>query len=487
MTEQPKKILGFKKKHMLIGVFSVAILGSGISYSAMNFNDQKKESSIEQKHEKEPNKSTPAWESKVEKKEEPKKKNKTKDSLTEYVESKEETNNVTSENQTTFPSRKNLVAQLNSALDTQEKKESKRASDQTILDSVTNSPIFKPLVSKQPELPNDKEKPTIPDDKEKPTPNPTPTPKPDPEPIPIPEPTPDPEPNPTPPPVVETDYSGLSTLTEQASGIELSAYLASSTEPFKLELVVSKRMLNDKNSTQEAVNLQVSRLQSAIDNLILKGDKKLLNATYQLSLLIKTDIYTEDTVATLVTAQENAKKVLDDQEVSQQQVDEVKSHLQTAIDSLKEKEEPNLSLVYLQRLVEKATGIDTTLFTESTVTVFEGKLNEVKAYIAANNITKEDNERLLNELQQAMDQLQKKADTTKLTELLATIEGIDRTKYTEESLQLLDTKVSYVLVELENKEITQNQVDNLYDELQQVFSQLVEKVDTPSESETSTL
>lgn len=485
MTDSQKKLLKFKKKHVLIGLFSVGILGSGIAYSAMTFNEPKNESSIEQKQEKESNKTTPAWESKVEKKEEPKKKNKTKDSLTEYVESKEEINNVTSENQTTFPSRQNLVAQLNSALDTQEKKESKRAGDQTILDSVTNSPIFKPSVPKQPELPNDKEKPTIPDDKEKPTPNPTPTPKPDPEPIP--EPTPDPDPNPTPPPVVETDYSVLSTLTEQASGIELSAYLASSTEPFKLELVVSKRMLNDKNSTQEAVNLQVSRLQSAIDNLILKGDKKLLNATYQLSLLIKTDIYTEDTVDTLVTAQENAKKVLDDQEVSQQQVDEVKSHLQTAIDSLKEKEEPNLSLVYLQRLVEKATGIDTTLFTESTVTVFEGKLNEVKAYIAANNITKEDNERLLNELQQAMDQLQKKADTTKLTELLATIEGIDRTKYTEESLQLLDTKVSYVLVELENKEITQNQVDNLYDELQQVFSQLVEKVDTPSESETSTL
>lgn len=485
MTDSQKKLLKFKKKHVLIGLFSVGILGSGIAYSAMTFNEPKNESSIEQKQEKESSKTTPAWESKVEKKEEPKKKNKTKDSLTEYVESKEEINNVTSENQTTFPSRQNLVAQLNSALDTQEKKESKRASDQTILDSVTNSPIFKPSVPKQPELPNDKEKPTIPDDKEKPTPNPTPTPKPDPEPIP--EPTPDPDPNPTPPPVVETDYSVLSTLTEQASGIELSAYLASSTEPFKLELVVSKRMLNDKNSTQEAVNLQVSRLQYAIDNLILKGDKKLLNATYQLSLLIKTDIYTEATVATLVTAQENAKKVLDDQEVSQQQVDEVKSHLQTAIDSLKEKEEPNLSLVYLQRLVEKATGIDTTLFTESTVTVFEGKLNEVKAYIAANNITKEDNERLLNELQQAMDQLQKKADTTKLTELLATIEGIDRTKYTEESLQLLDTKVSYVLVELENKEITQNQVDNLYDELQQVFSQLVEKVDTPSESETSTL
>ncbi|MBO6338640.1 FIVAR domain-containing protein [Enterococcus faecalis] len=483
MTDSQKKLLKFKKKHVLIGLFSVGILGSGIAYSAMTFNEPKNESSIEQKQEKESNKTTPAWESKVEKKEVPKKKNKTKDSLTEYVESKEETNNVTSENQTTFPSRQNLVAQLNSALDTQEKKESKRASDQTILDSVTNKPIFKPSVPQQPELPNDKEKPTTPDDKVKPTP--TPTPKPDPEPIP--EPTPDPDPNPTPPPVVETDYSVLSTLTEQASGIELSSYLASSVEPFKLELVVSKRMLNDKNSTQEAVNLQVSRLQSAIDNLILKGDKKLLNATYQLSLLIKTDIYTEDTVATLVTAQENAKKVLDDQEVSQQQVDEVKSRLQTAIDSLKEKEEPNLSLVYLQRLVEKATGIDTTLFTESTVTVFEGKLNEVKAYIAANNITKEDNERLLNELQQAMDQLQKKADTTKLTELLATIEGIDRTKYTEESLQLLDTKVSYVLVELENKEITQNQVDNLYDELQQVFSQLVEKVDTPSESETSTL
>lgn len=183
MTDSQKKLLKFKKKHVLIGLFSVGILGSGIAYSAMTFNEPKNESSIEQKQEKESNKTTPAWESKVEKKEVPKKKNKTKDSLTEYVESKEETNNVPSENQTTFPSRQNLVAQLNSALDTQEKKESKRASDQTILDSVTNSPIFKPSVPKQPELPNDKEKPTIPDDKEKPTPNPTPTPKPDPEPM----------------------------------------------------------------------------------------------------------------------------------------------------------------------------------------------------------------------------------------------------------------------------------------------------------------
>lgn len=477
MTEKSKKIFGFKKKHILIGLFSVAVLGSGISYSAMKFNEPKKELSIEQKQEKESNKTTPAWESKVEKKEEPKKKNKTKDSLTEYVESKEETNTVTSENQTTFPSRQNLIAQLNSALDTQEKKESKRASDQTILDSVTNSPIFKPSVPKQPELPNDKEKPTIPDDKEKPTPNPTPTPKPDSEPIP--EPTPDPDPNPTPPPVVETDYSVLSTLTEQASGIELSAYLASSIEPFKLELVVSKRMLNDKNSTQEAVNLQVSRLQSAIDNLILKGNKKFLNATYQLSLLVKTDVYTEETVALFVDAQEKAKQILANPDVSQQVVDETRSQLSMAMAGLKEKEEPHLSLVYLQRLVEQANTMDTTPYTTASVVVFTDKLNEVKGYIAANVLTKEENERYLGELQQAINQLQKKADTTKITELLATISGIDRSQYTEESLQILDEKVATVNTALESEEITQGQVDTLYNELQQAFNQLEEKNDTP--------
>lgn len=483
MTEKSQKVFGVKKKQILLGLFSVAVLGSGIAYSAATFNEPKKESSIEKKQEKDPEKSRPVWESKVEKKTEQKKKEKTKDSLTEYVESKEGTSNVTSENQPVLPSRQNLVAQLNQALDTQEKKEEQRANQQTILDSIVsggNNGLLKPTVPNKPE----QEKPSKPVDNEKPVP--TPMPVPDPQPDPTPEPMPEPEP--TPPPMIETDYSVLSTLTEQASGIDVTLYVSSSTETFKLELVVSKRMLEDKNSTQEAVNVQVARLQTAMAQLVLKGNKKFLNATYQLSLLVKTDVYTEETVALFVDAQEKAKQILANPDVSQQVVDETRSQLSMAMAGLKEKEEPHLSLVYLQRLVEQANTMDTTPYTTASVVVFTDKLNEVKGYIAANVLTKEENERYLGELQQAINQLQKKADTTKITELLATISGIDRSQYTEESLQRLDEKVASVNTALESEEITQVEVDTLYNELQQAFNQLEEKNDLselPEEDETA--
>lgn len=49
MKEPVKKIIEFKKKHVLIGLFSIAILGSGIAYSAVNQSEPKKEISSEQK------------------------------------------------------------------------------------------------------------------------------------------------------------------------------------------------------------------------------------------------------------------------------------------------------------------------------------------------------------------------------------------------------------------------------------------------------
>ncbi|MGM0291469.1 hypothetical protein IGK29_002843 [Enterococcus sp. AZ008] len=468
MKEPVKKIIEFKKKHVLIGLFSIAILGSGIAYSAVNQSEPKKEISSEQKKKKAQDNTISAWESKIEKKTEPNKKSKTKDSLAEYVETNEE-QKVSKD----FSYRENLVAQLNNAIITQENKELKRSNEQTILDAVVNKPIFKPISPVQPELP--KEKPTIPVDKEDPAPNPIPEPIPDP----APDPNPNPDPNPE-PPIIETDYSVLSTLTEQAVGIDLTLYLSSSVNQFKVELLISQRILEDRSSSQEIVDRQVVRLRAAIDNLIKKGNKKGLETSYSLSLMIQTDVLTDESTIALKEAQNHAKSVLDNPEVSQEQVDEAKNQLQVAIDNLKEKEEPNLSLVYLQRLVTEAADIDTTPYTIASVEIFTEKLAEVNVYIASNNITTEDNERLLLELQQAIEQLQLKADISKVSDLLTQIESLDRTKYTEESLKNLDEMCEVVSNQLGDSEITQEQVNSLYEELYQVFNQL-EEIDLEKE------
>ena len=456
MTEPTKKLFGLKKKQLIIGLFSVAVLGTGIVYSAVGAHEPKDKPAVEQKKEKKT--PSPKWESKVDKPKEQKKKEKTNDSLAEYVQNDDHTDALT-DNQATGDFRENLIDQLNHALDRQGEKESNRANEQW-MDELTNGlnqPVFPP---------------TIPDhskDSDTPTPEPKPTPEP------TPQPTPEPTPEPTPPPVVETDYSVLSTLIEKANGIDLSLYLSSSTKFFQLELLVSQRMVSDKNSTQAAVDLQVSRLQFALDHLILKGDKTKLRTLYQRSLFMKTDIYTVETVAVFKGAQAQALQILKNPEVTQEQVDGAQGQLQEAINQLKEKDEPYLSFVYLQRLVDRAKTIDSTQYTSATATIFTTKLQEVEAYIASTVITKEKNEQYLTQLQQAIDQLQKKADTSKIKELLATINGIDRTKYTEESLQQLDKTVTAVTDQLKNDAITQQQVDTLFNELQQAFAQLQEK------------
>ncbi|WP_430609010.1 hypothetical protein [Enterococcus sp. MSG3310] len=448
------------------------ILAGGIGYSAYNNNKEQSQTTIEEKSEnKIPKKDSnnSFFPKKPEKKEAGSIKKTVKkepeDSNLAAFQS-ETLNDLAQEKQQAFEMLNNQVKK-----EQQEEKTAKVPTDDNILNLVN------PIRPQLPEIPekndngNDKGK----ENPVKPEPNPEPNPTPEPEPNPTPEPEPTPDPEPTPPPVVETDFSVLSTLTEQASGLDLSLYLSSSIEQFKLELLVSQRMLEEHTSTQEAVNNQVARLQAAIDNLVLKGNKHGLQEAYSLSLLIKTDIFTEESVESLKTAQSNAKKILENPEVSQEQVDESKQQLQTAIDGLKEKEEPNLSLVYLQRLLDQALTIDTTVYTEATVTVFNEKVSEVQAYISANDITKENNERLLEELQQAMDQLQKKADTSKIKELLTTIESIDRSIYTEESLQALDKIVTETQALLQEENLSQEQVDNCFNSLQHVFQQLQEK------------
>jgi ribosome-associated translation inhibitor RaiA len=299
-------------------------------------------------------------------------------------------------------------------------------------------------------------------------------PKPIPTPVPNPEPEPVPEPTPTP---VITDYTVLSTLVEQAQTIDLSLYLASSVEQFNVELLVSQRLLEELGSSQTAVDDQVTRLQNAIDQLVAKGNKSALRALYDQSKTIQTDIYTAETLGSLAQAQKSAEDTLAQDELSQATLDTVLATLQQAIDGLKEKEEPDLSLAYLQRVVAEAEGLQMSEYTSTTAQILTDKLAEVKAYIDSGAITKEENEQLTNALRQAIDQLEKKADRAQVNQLLQTIAALDRTLYTTESLQALDSVVANVTSQLDNQNLTQAEADNLYQQLHTAYEQL-ETVET---------
>lgn len=332
-----------------------------------------------------------------------------------------------------------------------------QVAEETTRNKATPQPMVEKPANEQPST----------DKETKPKPTPSPTPKPQPE--------PDPTPTPPTPPVVEIDYSVLSALVGQAEAIDRSLYLTTGIHSFNLELVVAQRILEEGASTQEAVNNQVARLQQAIDQLVLKGNKTALQSLYAHSNTIKRDIYTQDTVTLFEEAKKKAKETLDEVEVDQSTVDTAQQALQQSIDGLKEKEEPYLSLAYLERIVAEAKIVDSTLYTPSTVSAFQVKLAEVSAYIEAGTYTKVENEQYATELQEAMNQLVKKADTTELLALKNKAEGIDRTLYTTESLAVLDGALSNAQLALLNEELNQDELGVVIDELNQALNSLTEK------------
>lgn len=390
-----------------------------------------------------PKKSTPVF---------PKKEKSSEKGLTEGV--KQKTNDSSLEDFknspiTTYAQEKKQALAL---LDNQVQKEQKSHQEKR-QEVVTQAPTFTPLPTK-PTVPkdNNNQKPVEPEKPVKPV-------------------------EPEIPPVPEVDYSALAQVVEQAQGIDFSLYLSSSTEQLKLELLISQRMLEDLTSSQESINTQVYRVQVAMNQLVLKGNKTELQAVYTHSNTIKTDIYTEETVNALIEQQRQAKNILDNSEVSQAQVDQAKQDLQQAVDSLKEKEEPYLSLAYLQRLVDTAKSIILEDYTPSTVVSFQNKLDQVTTYISEGTYTKSENEQYLEELQQAINQLQKKANLSQINELLEKIKIIDREQYTEESLVELDSAVEKAKEQLLNEELTQSEADTIYTDLQQAFNKLEEKTE----------
>lgn len=315
--------------------------------------------------------------------------------------------------------------------------------------------------------------------------NPTPADPIKPKPItPQPKPIPDPEPGPTPPPtppIEIVDYNELIALVQQAESIHLENYFTAGAEVVRTELMIAQRMIDEQGNSQTAVNNQHDRLQNALNALVLLGNKTDLQTLYDQSEKIKTDIYTDESVAEFQAAKAQVNEVLTTVEVTQETIDQAKLKLQEAMDSLKEKEEPYLSLAYLQRLVTEAKGINLSEYTVSTGLLFQNKLDQVTVYIASGTYTKVENEQYLKELQEAMNQLQKKTDLTQLKALEAEAASIDRTLYTDESLVALDSVLSKVTEALANDELTQEQADTLVQELSQAINKLTEKEVTPDE------
>lgn len=126
--------------------------------------------------------------------------------------------------------------------------------------------------------------------------------------------------------------------------------------------------------------------------------------------------YTDDSVAKLNSALDSARKVIEKESVTAEEVKDAINALQTAIDGLVEKpteSKPEKELAELKALIEKADAITLSLYTDDSVAKFNLALDSAKKVMKKESVTAKEVNDAINALQTAIDGLKLKNDKKK--------------------------------------------------------------------------
>ncbi|AMG51584.2 hypothetical protein EQ871_12630 [Enterococcus casseliflavus] len=283
------------------------------------------------------------------------------------------------------------------------------------------------------------------------------------------------------PPEIAVNYERLDQLVGQAQTINTNQYLSDGVSTFVYERRVSERMLEDRNSTQAQVDLQISRLQQAIDQLVLKGDSTTLKATIQQADTIDRERFTQESLARLDERVLEANQMLQTDEHTQEALDRMNRRLVRAIDQLEERSSLELALLDLQRLIDQAEMFEADHYTVDSFALLTAAIEDAKTLVNEGTASEEEIRTMHERLEQAIDQLIDVANTDQLVSLIAHARSLDSESYTHDSWNVLIEALNRAEELLQAHELSQNDVDQVAENLRLAIDQLVlEETEEPA-------
>lgn len=273
-------------------------------------------------------------------------------------------------------------------------------------------------------------------------------------------------------------------------------------------ITTAQSVLNDENATQEEVDAEVATVQSSIDGLMVKEpeptpivvDKSALItliATANESLVQTEIVYTDKSKEALQNAITTAQAVVDNEESTQEEIDAQVTALQSAIDGLTVKEEPDPEPVVVDKdelvsliatATEKLTQTEVT-YTDETREALQTAINAAQTIVDSEESTQDEVDAQITALQGAIDALVVKqpeipdvpdpvvVNKDELVSLIATAnEKANDTsvEYTEESKGILLDAITAAQAVVDNEEATQEEVNAQLIALQESIDGLVE-------------
>ena len=255
-------------------------------------------------------------------------------------------------------------------------------------------------------------------------------------------------------------------------------YTPESWVNFKSALDNAKSVLDSEDATQEQVNESISKLNDAISKLVDKTETPEVNKTELVKVIeyaeeVKAEGALEDIAPAVVKefeeALENAKAVLADENAT---ADEVKAASDRLINVIHMLEFKIGDKEQLEKLVKTINVLDESKYIPSTWSKLQAELEKANKIIADENAMEAEVKDAYNKLIKAYLDLRLAPDKSKLEELINKAGAIDTSKYTKKSVNALNKQLKEAKKVLDNKEVTQEEVDEVSEGLELALGNL---------------
>ena len=200
------------------------------------------------------------------------------------------------------------------------------------------------------------------------------------------------------------------------------------------------------------------------------GFKSNLLEAYEKYKDIDVSLYTPGSVATYQDALNNAIKVYNDETAVYQDYINAIEQLENSVANLVEIADKT----DLKNAIDTANSkLDPDKYTPQSITVLGEALQKATEVFNDANATKQQVDEAINQLNQAINQLVEKADKLNLTTLYNKACQLDKDKYTSDSYAKVAELIKKAEAIIDDDNATQEQVNEIYEQLQQAIDQLV--------------
>ena len=271
----------------------------------------------------------------------------------------------------------------------------------------------------------------------------------------------------------------LEELYNEVKDLEKGSYTDESWKAFEEARDHAKAVLDNEDATQEEVDAATAELQSAIDGLRVSKTtlEYFLNSAKEHLANGDADDAVESVRKLLEEAIAEGESVMAKEDATKEEVMNATVKLMKAIQALDMKAGDKTDL---EMAVELGDMIDLSKYVEAGQKEFTDALSAAKDVLADGDAMQEDIDSAWSALVDALDNLRLKANKDALEDLLGEVSGLDLSKYTEESVAVLEKALARANEVMADETLSvddQDTVDEAVKALQSAKDGLVAKTD----------